>query len=266
VSRKKLRPFRVHVPSLDEQRRIVRRIEQAFERLDEVRKLRDEAREEAAAVFPSLLADRFQNLANGHPVATVDDVALETKYGTSRRCNRDADWTPVLRIPNVDGGVINLDDLKFCAQLSESELPTLLLQDGDLLIVRTNGSRDLVGRCAVFHDQGRPFAYASYLIRIRTNPEKVHPQFLAFFLESTMGRDAIAERRRTSAGQYNINSKNLRTIPFPCPSLDIQRDLVEEMVHQRRIVNEVMAEHSSMEQQDGALRQAVLRKAFAGEL
>jgi len=217
-------------------------------------------------VFPSLLAERFRCLAIGYPVATIDDVALETKYGTSRRCDRVRDGTPVLRITNVADGEINLDDLKFCNQLSESELPRLLLQDGDLLIVRTNGSRDLVGRCVVFHEQGRPYAYASYLIRIRPNLEKVHPQFLAFFLESTMGRDAIAERRRTSAGQYNINSKNLRTIPFPCPPIDVQRDLVEEMVHQRRVVNEVMAEQSNMEQQDEALHQAVLRKAFAGEL
>ena len=262
----RLKTAKVPVPPIGEQRRIVGRIHSAFERLDEVRALRGHTRKEAAAVFPSLLAERFQALAEGQPVATIDDVTLETRYGTSRRCTRDPGGIPVLRIPNVAGGGIDFDDLKFCDQLSDSELTKLLLQDGDLLIVRTNGSRALVGRCAVFHDPGRGYAYASYLIRIRTNPEKVHPQFLAFFLESTMGRDAISERRRTSAGQYNINSTNLRTIPFPCPTLDLQQDLVDEMLHHRRVVNEVIAKHSSMEQQDQALRQAVLRKAFAGEL
>lgn len=256
----------VPCPPLEEQQRVVNRIEDGLERLSEVRRLSVEARREAAAVFPSLLANRFQSLADGCPVAMIDDVVIETRYGTSRRCSNDRGGTPVLRIPNVTAGAINLDELKFCNQFSEQELPKLLLQDSDLLIVRTNGSQGLVGRCAVFYNQERPYAYASYLIRIRPNPEKVNPQFLAFFLESTMGRDAIAERTRTSAGQYNINSKNLRTISFPCPPLGVQREIVEAMVHQRLIVSKVIAEHSGMAQQDETLRQAILRKAFAGEL
>ncbi|HYN36297.1 MAG TPA: restriction endonuclease subunit S [Actinomycetota bacterium] len=256
----------IPLPSLAEQRRIVGRIEECLERVGEIRRLRFESRREAAAVFPSLLADHFWGLADRYSVATISDVALETKYGTSRKCHRDERGTPVLRIPNVSGGAIDVHNLKFCDELSEKEVATLLLRDGDLLVVRTNGSRDLVGRCAVFNGKERSYAYASYLIRIRPDRDRVHPQFLAFFLESTMGRDAIAERRRTSAGQFNINSKNLRTIAFPCPPLDVQHDLVEEMVHHRRVVNEIVAVPCGMEEQDAALQQAVLRKAFGGEL
>ena len=266
ITKRKFEALGVSVPSMQEQRRIVGQIREAFERLREIRKLRRQIHSEAATVLPTLLADCFGDSTKAHPIRTVDHVSLETKYGTSRRCSRNQSGSPVLRIPNVADGEVSFVNLKWCDQLSEGELSKLLLQDGDLLVVRTNGSRDLVGRCAVFQDQDRPYAYASYLIRIRPDREHVHPQFLAFFLESTMGHDAIAERMRTSAGQYNINSKNLRSILFPCPPLDVQRSIVEQMVHQRRVVNEIVAVHSEMQDQDVALRQAVLHKAFAGEL
>ena len=255
----------IPLPSIDEQRGLVSLIGEVFTRLDEIQKLRLKAVWEASAIFSSLLADRFRNLIGKSRVATINDVARETRYGTSRRCSTDTSGTPVLRIPNISGGAVNSDDMRFCDDLTAAELSKLLLRKGDLLIVRSNGSRDLVGRCAVFDGQDRMYAYASYVIRIRLDFNKVLPQFLAFFLESGVGRNAIAERRRTSAGQYNINSKNLRTIPFPCPPLDIQRYLVEEMVHKRRAVGKILDEFSEVAKQWGALRQSVLRKAFVGE-
>ena len=266
VSRSKLKAFNVRVPSLNEQRRIVTKIQKAVDRLREIRKLREQIYQEAAAVFPSLLADWFGDTQKAYPIRTVEEVSLETKYGTSRRCSRKHSGSPVLRIPNVSNGEVSFVDLKWCDQLSEGELSKLRLEDGDLLVVRTNGSQDFVGRCAVFQCQDRPYVYASYLIRIRPDHGLVDPHFLAFFLESTMGRDTIVERMRTSAGQYNINSKNLWSIPFPCPPLDVQRGVVEQMIDQRRVINAIEAQHNDIEEQDRALHQAVLHKAFAGEL
>ncbi len=266
ITKRKFEALAVSVPSKKEQQRIVGQIEKAFTCLREMHRLQGQIHSETAAVFPKLLSDCFGGLYGTHPVMTVEQVILQTKYGTSQRCSSHQRGSPVLRIPNVANGEINFVDLRWCEQLPERELSNLLLQEGDLLVVRTNGSRDLVGRCAVFQDQDRPYVYASYLIRIRPDQELVHPRFLAFFLESQMGRDAISQRIRTSAGQYNINSKNLRTIALPCPRLSVQHSIVEQVVQQRRVVSEIKAVHHEMQELDGSLRQAVLRKAFSGEL
>ena len=255
----------VPAPSLEEQRRIVEQIEYAFGRLNDVRKLRNEIRSEATSIFPALLADCFGGPTNGYPIRTVEQVSVETRYGTSRRCSRYQHGLPVLRIPNVTNGTISFANVKWCDQMSEQEISLLSLQDGDLLVVRTNGSRDLIARCAVFRQQERPYAFASYLIRIRLERKCVDPQFLAFFLDSTMGRSAIRERVRTSAGQYNINAKNLRSIPFPCPPLGIQKSVVDQMSRRKRVVDSILTAHSDLERQDLAARQAVLHRAFTGK-
>ena len=38
-------------------------------------------------------------------------------------------------------------------ELPRKTLENLLLQDGDMLIIRTSGSRDLVGTCAAFEER-----------------------------------------------------------------------------------------------------------------
>lgn len=85
-------------------------------------------------------------------------MAAEFRYGTSKKSHDDrADGSmPVLRIPNVVDGVVNLDGLKHTV-LEAKEVQRLTLQKGDLLFVRTNGNPEYIGRCAVFDiDQAAP--------------------------------------------------------------------------------------------------------------
>ena len=206
VSRKKLRAFGVPVPPVVEQQRIVHRIRECMERINEIRLLGTETAAEIAALLPSLLASTFTELEKFHPRTTIGSCLSESRYGTSRRCNAPPDATPVLRIPNVAQGTISHNDLKYC-ELDGKELERLRLRTGDILVVRTNGSPDLVGRCAVYSEGDRPFAFASYLIRLRVDPNVIDSHFLSFFLMSTTGRDAIAGIRRTSAGQYFLCSR-----------------------------------------------------------
>ncbi|MCZ7655745.1 MAG: hypothetical protein M5R42_18015 [Rhodocyclaceae bacterium] len=70
-------------------------------------------------------------------------VELEAKadsfqYGTSVKCGYDVEGKPVLRIPNVVGSHVELEDLKF-GKPKKNELGKLALERGDLLFVRTTG-------------------------------------------------------------------------------------------------------------------------------
>ena len=265
VSRKKLRSFGIQVPSLDEQRRIVCRIRECLECIDEIRTLNSQTTLEVKVLLPSLFASILSSLGVSYPSATISSCLVESRYGTSRRCNASSAATPVLRIPNVARGEISVRNLKYC-EFGGKELERLLLQVGDILVVRTNGSRDLVGRCAVYNKREQSFAFASYLIRLRVDASKIDPHYLTFFLTSTMGRDAISQIRRTSAGQYNINSENLRRIELPLPPLSIQKKVTERLVEQCDVVTRISRNLTASSKDTSVLTNAVLRDAFAGGL
>ena len=113
----------------------------------------------------------------------------------------------------------------------------LLLADGDIVIIRTSGSRDLVGTCAVCHDP-RPFVFASYLIRLRIAPAKASPDFVSWFINSALGRAQVNAISRQIM-QNNINSQELRTLQVPLPPLAVQRRIMERVEAARaRIASE----------------------------
>jgi type I restriction enzyme, S subunit len=90
---------------------------------------------------------------------SLSELAQGLRYGTSVKCSYRADGEPVLRIPNISNGRILIEDLKF-GQLPPRETEELRLQLGDILIVRSNGSLDLVGRAARVEANAVGFCYA----------------------------------------------------------------------------------------------------------
>jgi type I restriction enzyme S subunit len=123
---------------------------------------------------------------------------------------------------------VSLVDLKF-AQLGDKEMRKVALNEGDLLIVRTNGSASLVGRCAVVPRLPEVMGFASYIIRIRCDPEIVDPNFLQVVLSQQRAAGSLFDFARTTAGQYNVSLGRLRNLEVPLPPIDEQRRVVAQV-------------------------------------
>lgn len=149
------------------------------------------------------------------------------QYGTSTHCTYDVTACPVLRIPNIEPGYVRPDDLKF-AKLSKAEAERYVLQDGDLIFIRTNGVIERLGACAVYSGQPAGALFASYLIRARLKRERVEPRYVAYFYASDLGTSIVAGRATPAAdGKYNLNTGTIDSLPLPLPpTLDEQREIV----------------------------------------
>jgi type I restriction enzyme S subunit len=254
----------IPVPPVDAQRRLTPKVYESLRIANEIKVLNEEVLAEASGARASILSEVIAKSAQRFPVTSVGAVTLSSSYGTNQKCSASGTGVPVLRIPNVQAGRILFDDLKY-ASLSPRDIQKTSLVPGDLLIVRTNGSPDLVGRCAVFEATGT-YSYASYLIRFRLDRTKCLPKYLTCFLSSTAGRDAIAKIRRTSAGQYNINSENIRSIEFPLPPTQAQVEIIEQMDGIAGSIERIACEGTERLKEAAFLRESILLKAFEGEL
>ncbi|MEX1098645.1 MAG: restriction endonuclease subunit S [Planctomycetales bacterium] len=148
------------------------------------------------------------------------------QYGTSEKADSVGRGTPVLRINNVKRRTVDTAELKH-VELPDKVRRGLLLTDGDILIIRTSGSRDLVGTCAVFHEKGE-YVFASYLIRLRVDNAKANPEFIAWFLNSSLGRQQIDATSRQIM-QNNINSDEIRSLQVPLPPLPVQQAMMKRV-------------------------------------
>jgi type I restriction enzyme S subunit len=241
-----------------------------LDRTEALRVKRRSALAQLDSLTQSLFLDLFGDPATnpkGWPSKTLGDLVAEFRYGTSNKsANRGK---PALRIPNVAGGTIDLRDLKL-VPVDVAEFERLRLRDGDLLFVRTNGNPDFVGRCAVFDSNAaatsgferNEFIFASYLIRARLAATNITPLFLREYLLGAEGRRQLRSRSKTSAGQFNINTESLGTIPVSLPPLPLQREFARRV---RAVEKLKTAQRASLAELD-ALFASLQHRAFRREL
>lgn len=196
----------------------------------------------------------------------LNQAAWDAGYGTSEKCREDYKGLAILRIPNIIGGRLDVNDLKF-APPDYCERDEDLVHVGDVLVVRTNGSRNLIGRGAVVREQQSiPLSFASYLIRLRLNPNATFLHWTSLIWDSFHVRRWIETHAATSAGQYNISLGVLEGLTVPLPPLAEQEAIVEAVEDQLSVIDHLEAELEAKLYGAQALRQAILRHAFTGQL
>jgi type I restriction enzyme, S subunit len=195
----------------------------------------------------------------------LERVLTDIRYGTAKKCNYNGGAVGVLRIPNVQHGHIILDDIK-SANFTEDEREALRLEEGDILIIRSNGSLDLVGRSAIVVGPAVGMLYAGYLIRLRLDRRLANPSFVQLFLQTAETRARLERLAKSTSGVNNVNSTQLKALPFTRPDLDEQEQIVGHVRAAFTWINRLAAEAARARNLIDHLDQAVLAKAFRGDL
>lgn len=264
------------IPPLPEQRRIVAKIDSLTEKsrrarahLDHIPRLVEKYKQAVlAAAFRGDLTREWrveQGVAADYRTTFLADVLTDIRYGTAKKCDYDGGATPVLRIPNVQKGEIALDDLK-SANFEEAELRKLRLRPGDLLVIRSNGSLGLVGRSAIVDEAAAGMLFAGYLIRLRFDVEAVLPRYIHLWLQSASMRSIVEDLAKSTSGVNNINSTQIEQLPIKLTGLDEQNEIVRRIDAAFRWIDRLASEATSARKLLDRLDQAVLTKAFRGEL
>jgi type I restriction enzyme, S subunit len=298
-----LKEFELFVPPLEEQKRILLKVEALSAEIDKSRErlanvsqmLKAFRRSVLAAACSGRLTEEWRekhtksetasdmlarlSVEQQKPTLDVPDDLPESwawisagslyedaRYGTSVKSDaKVSGGIPILRVPNIKRGVLDLVDLKY-SRLSKPERETLALQQGDIIVCRTNGSLDLIGKAAIVPELPDVYGYASYLIRLRLNLHGVDPAFFHSFISSRLGRGQIEELARTTAGQFNLNLGILNGLALPLPPIKEQTEIVRRVQKLFNLADVIENRVEAATRRADKLTQAVLAKAFRGEL
>ncbi|MFB2905702.1 restriction endonuclease subunit S [Aeromonas jandaei] len=190
----------------------------------------------------------------------LGDFINKPTYGSSAKSDKDG-LVPVLRMGNLQNGKLDWTDLVYTS--NEIEIEKYRLSTGDVLFNRTN-SPELVGKTSIYRGE-RDAIYAGYLIKISCLPV-LNPEFLNYHLNSPSARAYCYAVKSDGVSQSNINAKKLAEYPMSLPQPAEQTEIV-------RRVEQLFAYADTIEQQAKVakarvdkLTQAILAKAFRGEL
>ena len=262
-----LKEKEIPTPPLHEQRSIahaLRRVDDATSFQDQqIRTLADLKRAAMRTLFTRGLRGEAQKETEIGPIpesweiTAIVDVAVTTQYGLSVR-GRVSGTYPILRMNCQEDGKVHYRDIQFVDLDSES-YDRFRVKPGDLLFNRTN-SIDLVGRMAIVEDD-RPAVFASYLVRLVVDANRCIPEFLNYFMNWPRTQGEIKKLASRAVGQANINATKLRTVLFPLPAIDEQRDIVAVLDVIDRKINLHRRKRAVLEE----LFKALLHKLMTGE-
>ena len=118
-----------------------------------------------------------------------------------------------------DYSVIDGTDYLPTISLNEAPPEESMLQDGDLVFVRSNGNKALVGRCLLVYPHNTPTTYSGFCIRYRLTSAEVNTAYLLRVLKTDSMRKKMAGR---GANIQNLNQQILAALNIPTPPLELQ--------------------------------------------
>lgn len=239
------------LPSLEEQRYLLEGLQAVEGTCIAIAEALDAATLARTAFIEDFLAKTYDQAR----VMTLGTYLLDLSYGSSSRSAYEENGYPILRIPNVLRGRVDYSDLQHI-ELTDAEYERLALYKGDVLIVRTNGNPQYVGRSVVIDTLNEKTVYASYLIRLRSDGDVLRPAFLAEYLNAPTTRQRLRSEVKSSAGNYNLNIAGIKKQPICLPTPDKQDEAVSILTD----MDSAMEKLESRQQTTRAIKMLILDK------
>lgn len=166
-----------------------------------------------------------------------------------------ASGAPVLRSSNMQGGQLVLDDVAW-RLIPKNDVERRRLASGDILVTKSSGSPDHIGKCCVFQqpDDGRDYYFSNFTLRLRVVPGVADWRWVFFWLSSSAGRRVLDAMNNTTTGLRNLSVSQYLDQHVPYPSILEQRriaDILDKADAVRRKRKEAIA-----------LTEELLRSAF----
>ena len=192
------------------------------------------------------------------------DLLADSQNGLSKRKGDSGSPIAVLRLADISRGSIDESDPREI-QLTEKELEKYALQQGDLVCIRVNGSKNLVGRVVPFRSS-RAWAYCDHFIRLRPRHDVVDFRYLAHFFETGHVRQYVELNMVSSAGQNTVSQGTMLDVAVPLPPMNVQREIVAELEKQFSRLDEAVASLQRVTANLKRYKASVLKDAVEGRL
>lgn len=260
ITQNVIKNIEVPVPSLDEQERIVSKIEELFSKLDASVAELQTAKEKLKVYRQAVLKEAFAEFQVKKPIREMTAIVTSGSRGWAKYYSSDG--AKFIRIGNLTRDSIRIDfnEMQYVALPENAEGTRTKLHANDVLVSITAdlGSIGLVPKTI-----GDAYINQHIALVRFVNPEQ--SEFMAWYLRSDWGQKDLLKNKR-GAGKLGLGLDDIRDTKVPVVSDEQVKTIVSEISSRLSVCDSIQQTIETSLQQAEALRQSILKQAFEGEL
>jgi len=263
LSGSRLKSFTVPLLPVEEQRRIAAKIQELMAEVEHARTACEKQLEAAKALPSSYLRQAFESEDarkwEGRRLGELFHVQQGAAMSPARR--EGISPHPFLRTLNVLWGHIDLsmlDEMDF----TDEEVAKLSLRPNDLLVCEGGE----VGRTAIWRGELRVCLYQNHIHRLRRLNDNVVPDFYMYWMQAAFQVFGAYSGQESKTTIPNLSGSQLKSFKVPRPSIEKQKRIASELRDKISRAEKLKAAIEKQLEAIDALPQAILKKAFSGEM
>ena len=141
-----------------------------------------------------------------------------------------------------------------------------LLSNGDIVFVRSNGSKELVGRSIMVENIDYPVTFSGFCIRFRNmHTELVDNRFLLYYFRTTHFKQSLLKYSNDSTNINNLNQEMLNAIYINAPVINEQKLLVKKLEKQVFVIDSLISEKESLINDLEAYKKSLIYEVVTGK-
>lgn len=261
---KRLFKVPVPLPPVTEQRRLAAHIDALAAKIALAQKMREDAIQERLQLG-SAATNIFA--ANIWPMITMEELVgrENLRNGISVKSTEGPDNVFCLTLASIRLGQIDCSERK-PIPLSLTEANPYLIEQGDVFIVRGNGSKDLVGKAGFVSTSLPRTVFPDLFIRVPLPLNRIEPEYFVAAWNSGSVRRSIEDRAKTTSGIWKINQGHICETILPLPPIEEQRRIIAYLNTLSAKTEALKKLQAATAAQLDALLPSLLDQAFKGQL
>ena len=247
-------------PPLEEQKRIIAKLDEAFVGLAKAKENAEKNLQNARALFESHLQSVYTQRGPGWKETKLDDVTDLITCGVAKRPDYVPEGIPFLSAKNVKGGQVIWSGHQYVSKethraLTKNNKPKI----GDILYTRVGS----YGEAAII-ERDVEFSIFVSLTLIKPKPVVLNA-FLKHYLNSSAVKEMAADSI-SGSGVGNLNVGTVREFPIHLPPLAEQRTIVLKLDDLRQETQRLARIYEQKLEALDSLKKSILHEAFSGNL